>query len=462
MSDYFLNKIYDSLIKRNLPQTKTSFRTLSESYTKIYEQTPSPTHDDPLQVPNPETPVTADILPPASETSVSSETVNWNKDTTQTTLVAWSGLQAAMYRKEDAKTAAGPGEYSVASLISEETNEEVLGKMISGGNKSYDVSYPSAEDPKAIRFEVKQEETSEEEGSDQATKDVRIAKLGTNIAKKITESVDEILFAIRDEYELLTPENQSAVNQAILEKLGEITKPEPGTTPSGKPRLQPSSKETKKYEQQVAQRQEWTVSKFVNTIGARNGELVFTYLFEDKFQQRKSNRKFRGIFTLMSLERFAEICNEIGTRDVKETEEDESTERVQGIKSTFKRFYGTSSEEKNKVLDDTFEKEAENVDKRLIKAKIKQTKEGGKNVQEFFNDLKKEKLQEKINNLKEYITNPKTVRSMFPDGTNDPVSIQGLFVVDPKGWKYITSNDIGNSIAITRISMNKPKIVIKR
>jgi hypothetical protein len=38
MSDYFLSKVYDSLIKRKLPQAKSTFCTLSESYTKIYEQ----------------------------------------------------------------------------------------------------------------------------------------------------------------------------------------------------------------------------------------------------------------------------------------------------------------------------------------------------------------------------------------------------------------------------------------
>ena len=38
MSDYFLSKVYDSLIKRKLPQAKSTFHTLSESYTKIYEQ----------------------------------------------------------------------------------------------------------------------------------------------------------------------------------------------------------------------------------------------------------------------------------------------------------------------------------------------------------------------------------------------------------------------------------------
>jgi hypothetical protein len=38
MSDYFLNKIYDSLLANKAPKTKSTFRTLSESYSLVCEQ----------------------------------------------------------------------------------------------------------------------------------------------------------------------------------------------------------------------------------------------------------------------------------------------------------------------------------------------------------------------------------------------------------------------------------------
>jgi len=38
MSDYLLNKIYDSLLANKLPKTESSFRSLSESYDAVYEQ----------------------------------------------------------------------------------------------------------------------------------------------------------------------------------------------------------------------------------------------------------------------------------------------------------------------------------------------------------------------------------------------------------------------------------------
>lgn len=457
MSDYFLNKIYDSLLKRKLPQTKSTFNTLSESYIKIYEQTPSPTHDDPSQIPDPETPVTADIPPPPPESSVSSKTVNWNKNTTQTTLVQWTPDQANLYRIKDSKKDTGPGEYSIASLISGEVNEEILNKMISGGTKSYDVSYPNAEDPKAFRYEVKQEEIDLEKGAKQSVKDVRIAKLGNNVYEHISKEVGEILKTIKSDYELLTPENQKAADRAVLEKLGAIKEPEPGVTATGKARLRPTTGVTSKYQKQLKEREDWSIGKFVNVVGFKDGELPFTYLLQQKYEARRDNRQHRGMYPLMSLEKFLDICNELSVNKVEK--EDESTERVQGIKNTFKRFYSTSSEEKNEILDNTFEKEAEGVDKRLTKVKIKQ--EGGINIEEFFNSIKKEKLKEKFNELKEYIVDPKTVRSMFPDGKNSPVSIEGLFVVDPKGWKYVTSEDIGNIVVITRISQGKPKIILK-
>ena len=45
MSDYFLNKIYDSVLARKHPKTKSIFRTLSESYGLVYEEETKPVQD---------------------------------------------------------------------------------------------------------------------------------------------------------------------------------------------------------------------------------------------------------------------------------------------------------------------------------------------------------------------------------------------------------------------------------
>ena len=129
MSDYFLNKIYDSLLSNKLPKTKSSFRTLSESYDLVYEEEQEQKKDIPFNI---------------HEYQQGSWTVEQrNLYLPNSAPVTPTPGVPAEYDPEAKMTGVGPGECAVASLVSGLTDFAGCRKMISGQRESFDVSWPT-------------------------------------------------------------------------------------------------------------------------------------------------------------------------------------------------------------------------------------------------------------------------------------------------------------------------------
>jgi hypothetical protein len=77
MSDYFLNKIYDSLLANKTPKAKSTFRTLSESYNLVYEE--------------------------EQQTTGQVAQIAFNVNEPVLTLIPWTPQQANLYRLTDKK-----------------------------------------------------------------------------------------------------------------------------------------------------------------------------------------------------------------------------------------------------------------------------------------------------------------------------------------------------------------------
>jgi hypothetical protein len=144
MSDYFLSKVYDSLLRRKQPVVKSAFRTLSESYNLVYEEEQEQQKDIPFKIHEyQQGSWTAEqrnlYLPGSTSAEPTSEIpAEYNPELTPDTKM----------------TGVGPGECSVASLVSGLTDFASCRKMISGQKESFDVSWPNKDNSK-YKFEVK-------------------------------------------------------------------------------------------------------------------------------------------------------------------------------------------------------------------------------------------------------------------------------------------------------------------
>lgn len=420
MSDYFLNKIYDSLIKRKLPQTKSSFRSLSESYTKIYEQ------DQPQPV------------PAAQQTAGK---INFDINEPKLTLIPWTPEQYNLYlltadkkiaATEDAETGVGPGEYAVASVLSGKVVfDNELKSMVSGQSESFDVTWPNKNNP-TYKFEVKKIE----KGS------VRIAKHGAKLTGEVIRSVTELLNSILDEYDILDEKSKQEVDGYVLASLPEL-------------------KETRKADRaKKLHRMGWSIGKWARGIIANTRELPFTVLFSDKepIFKRGEDETTTPIRVLISVKTFNDFIENAkrGLEDEPEGVEASDNEKVRELKIKFKEFYGTTDAEKAPTLNKEIEKTAETVDKKLTKLKIQQTGEGKSTTQDFFKAINKLKISEKLNGIKEKIEGDESIKSLFPP------DLTGLFIVNSRGYHYVPYNDLPKYIEVEKISSGGPKIRLKQ
>lgn len=415
MSDYFLNKIYDSLIKRNLPQTKSTFRTLSESYTKIYEQ------EEPQKV--------KDIPFDINRYQEGSWTVEQrNLYLPSSTPIPPTSSELSKYDPEAKMTGVGPGECAVASLVSGLTDFADCRKMISGQRESFDVSWPTGKDAK-YKFEVKQ--------ASELT-DVRIGTEGTNLGREVADVVKDVLNTLNEEYGMLVPEDKNKINQAVTNYI------------STEYRTKRSKENKQKLQSRLESYTEWNIDGFVNAITNKIGELPFGMIFGDRYYYTGSEpaRKKYLQISIYKLIQTIEQLKADGTEE--EVKKDTDTEEV--VKDVFHKVYG---KENIPTFSNFLDKEAHKVDRKITKQKIEITQEGGIDLSSFIKSIKKFNFSDKLKDLKEKLTDSKTVTSLFPG------HITGLFVISVNDWKYIPRDQMGNYVEITRITQSKPKIKLK-
>jgi len=437
MSDYFLNKIYDSLLGNKFPKAKSTFRTLTESYTKIYEQEEQ------------EAPVKAEIpLTPWLQKYVNTPIL---------TLQKWTQEQLNLYKLTDTvepetefegetETGVGPGEYAIASVLTGLTQfpDPRLEGMISGQMESYDVSWPSKNNAK-YTFEVKKIESKG---------DVRLGRKGADIGKTFTNTVDTILKSIKEEYNILGEDDKENINNIIISKLDTIDEPQIKKRRGTDAETQDSIKDREKYTKRVAKRTGWTVEKFIDAIHDNMSELPFSLIFgqgETKNYEYPTGGKseLRQQAIIMSLAKLVTICETVSKKDFDQEEETESEE---AIKDIFHQVYDANA---TPTFKDYLDKEARNVDKRITKQKIRITKTEGA-FELFFDNIKEFKYSKKIDELQQTVTSKETIEKLFPD------TITGLFVVNINGYHYIPQKDISTYVEMSRITQSKPKIRIKK
>jgi hypothetical protein len=419
MSDYFLNKLYDSLLRRKQLKTKSTFRTLSESYNLVYEEEQTPL------TPQPTSKINFDINEP------------------KLTLVPWTNEQYNLYlltadkkiaAVEDAETGVGPGEYAIASVISGKvTFDNELRNMVSGQSESFDVTWPNKDNPD-YKFEVKKIE----KGS------VRIAKHGAKLTGEVIKDVTELLNSVLDEYDILDEKSKEKVDGYVLASLPEL-------------------RETRKADRQKKlHRMGWSIGKWARGIIANTRELPFTVLFSDKepIFKRGEDGTTAPIRVLISVKTFSDFIENAKSGLSDETENletaDADNERVKELKIKFKEFYGTSDTEKAPTLHKEIEKTAETVDKKLTKLKIQQTGEGKSTSEDFFKAISKLKISEKLNTIKQKIESDESIKSLFP------TDLTGLFIVNSRGYHYVPYNDLSKYIEVEKISSGGPKIRLKQ
>lgn len=418
MSDYFLSKVYDSLIKRKLPQAKSTFCTLSESYTKIYEQEEQERQQK-----------TKDIPFDVNKYQSGSWTVEQrNLYLPGSAPVSPTPDVPSQYDPEAKMTGVGPGECAVASLVSGLTDFADCRKMISGQRESFDVSWPTGKDAK-YKFEVKQ-------ASDLT--DVRIGTEGTNLGREVADVVKDVLNSLNEEYEMLVLEDKNKINQAVTNYISK----EYGVK---------KSKENKeKFQSRLESYTEWSVDGFVNAITNKIGELPFGMIFDDRYYYTGSELT-RKKYLQVSIYKLIQIIEQFKTDETEDgIKKDTETEEV--VKDVFHKVYG---KENIPTFSNFLDKEAHKVDRKITKQKIEITQEGGIDLNSFIKSIKKFNFSDKLKDLKEKLTDSKTVTNLFPS------HITGLFVISINDWKYIPRDQMGNYVEITRITQSKPKIKLK-
>jgi len=450
MSDYFLNKIYDSLLVNKTPKIKSTFRTLSESYQTIYEEEPNQqliSNQNTNQLTTNQT--TNQKEEPKPQTDIQ---INISQPILQT--VKWVGEQQRLYDAyanksddDESKTGVGPGEYAIASVISGLTEVADLNTFISGQSESFDVSWPS-KDKAEYKFEVKKEEGSS----------VRIGKLGHEMGGYIQNVVLRVATTLRDEYNRLSEDAKLNVDDTIRSNMSRVQ----GTRKAkGGGYLAPEKERKEKMDSLI---DNWSILGFVNAITGNLIELPKNMLFgapknpnytiygtDYRYRpgKKEGSSAERSQYLILSLKRVLEIIERIASSG-----QEIASKKAQDLATTFKQFYNAPGTEKGKEFMQYLDREAEKTDRRLSKELCKATGEGCKDLANFFTTIKQEGLYQSIVEAEEYINNPSNVRNLFPS------TITGLFVVKSKGWQYVPADKIGQYVRVTTISQGKPKIAL--
>lgn len=489
MSDYFLNKIYDSLLVNKTPKTKSTFCTLSESYNLVYEDETNQNQPTPNQLKQeqPTPPITNQEQPVPNQ--IKQGSINGQEVFVGASLTPpfkdvvsrkqnWTGEQIALYKETLNRKGYGPGEFAVASIISGYTDVERCEALVSGGNLSYDVAFPSQKNP-TYKFEVKMIAGN---GT------VFIAKHGTLVARKIQKDTEDIIQTILNQYNDLNEDGKAEVDSKLLSYVSaevgsELSEEEKSELRILGRKRGRSSEEDKRFQELKSRRditpgrrsraaelqklklgKQWTVKKWCESILADIGEIPFnSILFKstpkpgyDFPDITRANPEDFGaeIYVLFSVEDFIIIVNNIMQSEKDSLVPEPTRERRAGLAKTFKQYYG-NKESTSPELDNRLDAEATNVDKKLTSLKIQTLKTGYDDFNTFVRELKNAGLSKKLEKLKNYIDAPETVKGVFPK------DLTGLFVVDPEGYHYFPKDLIPNYIKITTVTTGGVKIGFK-
>jgi hypothetical protein len=456
--DRFLTALYESLLKGETKEYKTGYKTMAESYKAVYESDGAVVDNKPQILISVNSFETKQWSP--QQKSLYDLTANNVKKTAGEELPDEYNPDVAPEEEKKASktTGVGPGEYAVVSVVTGLTDEASCAKYLSGTNKDYDITWPSGSKHPEFKFEIK----------DIQKGPARIAKHGAEFTRDVITDVTRILDTIIDEYELLTSEDRAHVDSYIKAEGVQISEPETvlykkaGRNKTGRTWAKgdetPESLTSKeKHKRKVEQSSAWNVAKWAKGIKENTRELPWNIINGEDEQTI-----IRGdIPIFMSLKTFANIIETIEGWEVEETggehkEKEENVERINAVTSVFKKYYGSSAEEKKAVLDHEIAQTAKQVDKKLLKAKAEKTGESVSNWRAFFHELHKENILEKIKQLELKINSDKSIFSLFPK------DITGLFFVNASGYWYIPHSELANYVEITTISSGGPKITLKQ
>jgi len=450
--DYYLKFAYNDILCGRIK--KTHYRTLSESYGAVYESD----NDIPFAIHDLKLDLVRWSLPQQSLYNLTAGKSKLKKKPTPEELIQQAeGEVDLLNAGESVATGLGPGEYAVASVISGYTNPGDCAKLISGQSKSYDVSWPSSIDAK-YKFEVKLEG------------DVRIGAQGATLGNQIKEVLKNVLTQVYDEYSLLEGEEKITANLAILKriKLKELTAPTPVMRTRGQGETAKSQEKRLKHQAEVTAQEVkkagWTVEGYINAILANLNELPLALIngseyeyvnYKAKTPTEVSRNKYLITPLLSFLKAIDSFHGEVNTNKYGKEEEDKQS--VIAIKDVLQKYYGTEDETKASTINKAIDTEAQKVDRKLTRTKIKELPgEGNVTFSEFFKAVKKMHLTKEIEDIGKHMISKEALRGCFPD------DITGLFVVNPTGYRYVPEDKIGENIKLVSISQGKPKVELKK
>jgi hypothetical protein len=441
--DRFLTELYKSMLqKQPVKKTGKPFKSLQESYTQIYEQ------DAPVEQPVAEQPTTEQ------------EHITFDVNKPVLTRQAWTPEQAKLfnYKTSTGETAGegtGRGEYSVASLLTGKTELNQISDLISGGNKSYDVSWPSKDKP-TYKFEVKELDRYGERGKD-SKPDVRIGTEGDAIGRETISTITTLLKEILNEYEALDPEDQKQIDRQIISyALENVQAPTPEIGRGNKEKAGSVAKR-QKYEAYMAARGNWSLKGYINAIVNKTAELGQSLMFGDNPLPTSNFRDLeRQKYCFFSIKKLFEALTDIELILSDDKGVDETNPRVQSLRDVLRRNYGAEGDtEEITTLKAYIDSEAQKLDRKLTKIKCKATGEGCAQGKDFYRDLKHLNLNQHLNNLQQKIFSPDTIRLFFPR------DLTGFFAVNPNGYLYTPASKIGELVTFHSISLGRPKVKLK-
>jgi len=467
--DYKLKEMYEQVYKNK--NTTKKFRTLSESYSKIYEQdapaaapvAPTSVTQTPQQQQTPAPTPTVTAAAPVEQPTTNSllnnpQELNKFVNTPVLQRRPWNDVQKELFNNLSV-TGIGRGELSVCSIFTGTGDIEENKKIVSGSSESYDVSFKV--DGKDYLFEVKELSKLESEAEyvyiENKKKlvgsyDVRIGQEGAATGRMLGGAIENILKNVLNEYDLLDETERSAVDSQIINLyFGKLTPP-----------VLKGNRETKTYlnnvlvyQQIKKQLDNWTITGYVNAIVSNLTELTQPLLFTDYEQNQGKiginsyggEKKKYAYFSVKSLLQAINILAEKDTTTVNTAE----NPRIQSLKDVFNRNYGTSPKVANdpSILD----KEAIKVDKKLSKETGLST--DSYTAKTFFVSVKKENLIAELDKIHKHILSPETLKSFFPP------NLTGFFAVNKNGYIYAPREKLGDCLEFDTITQGKPKVVLK-
>jgi hypothetical protein len=350
------------------------------------------------------------------ERTILNESVIFNHSLVQNG--AWTKEQQNLFNVS--KTGTGPGEYSVASLLTGSVDINELNKYVQGESVSYDVMVDN------LTFEVKK------------TPSARIGKEGLPLMRLIQKSLFELLQPIKDKYDSLSDENKGVVDNdmrnIIFPNLME---------PKGKE----GSSSLNERRKQHNDLKSWTIGKYIDAVFEDINEISITLINGDKIYAGKY-RDLRGSVFYISIKQLINYLNKY-VQDAEHYHNTRINDIVGAITSTY--AINDPDEETTSFINN----EVEKLDHVILKNACKNYKHLCPSTNQFKHTLNKMNLLNRFHKLESYFIDPQYVTELFPK------SITGFFWVNENGYKYAPKMQIGDFVKISHLSSKGLKISIK-